>query len=320
MFYTMSLNPVIDRTFYLSEIKDDDVNRISRSMEGAGGKGINVARMLSNLGCACTALAFIGGPGGELLKMLMESDRISYRYVDSRGDVRSAYNFIGGGRVLRFNEAGPRISAEEKERFFRLLGDMDLGKGDIISMSGSLPPGIGEGTYAEIIERVRDRVSLTALDADGAVLRKGVEAYPDIIKPNLWELERLSGRKIREAGTLGRVVEGLLNKGISRILLTLGERGAVSFTRDSILLASVPAGGVSGSVGCGDAFLAGFLCCAGEGSSGSEALHFAAACGSAKAREKGNLMPSRDSVERIYGDVSVAEVDIGDLGDLLGDK
>jgi 1-phosphofructokinase family hexose kinase len=307
MVYTISFNSSIDYTFYLSRVRYDDINRIEEERVDAGGKGLNVARMLTVLGCCCEALTFLGGSNGNTLKTLLDNENVRYRYVPAKGNVRNIFNFFDSekNRVLRFNEKGPQVSRKEEAAFFRLLKDTRLKKGDVVSISGSIPPGMNKNVYKNIIEEVRGRGIFTVLDADGEVLKKGINGKPDVIKPNLWELERASGTKITSLKILEKVLRNLMDKGVSEVLLTLGERGAVLFSEDEFLYARAPSVKILSTIGCGDTFLAGFLYCFSRGETSERSLRTAVACGTAKAAVKGTEMPDRNDVMRIYPKVKV---------------
>lgn len=309
MIYTVSPNSSVDYTFYLSRIVYDDINRIEESRVDAGGKGLNVARMLTVLGCDCRALALLGGPNGSKLKTLLDAEGIKYRYVEIRGNVRSIFNFFSAGTgALRFNENGPSISKKEQAAFYRMLEGIRFKKGDILSMSGSLPPGMDKTAYGKIIEEARKKGVLPVLDADGDALKEGIRSRPFIIKPNLWELERASGRKITSFAVLEKILKNIMEKGISTILLTFGEKGAVLFSESEFLYARAPEVKVRSTIGCGDAFLAGFLSCFSRNETPEHSLRTAVACGTAKAATEGTAMPDRKDVREILRGVTARKM------------
>ncbi len=318
-FYTISLNSSIDYSFSLEEIVYDDINRIKESRVDAGGKGLNVARMLTGLDCRCTALAFIGGENGEKLKSLLREEKVNFRQVRIEGNVRNVFNFFSGEKVLRFNEPGPRISSREKERLFGLVDSIRFKKGDVLSISGSLPPGLSKSTYREIIENVRIKGVYTVFDADGEALSEGIRALPDVVKPNLWELERIAGRRIDSQSALEKELENLMDKGISTVLLTLGKKGALLFSGNCGFYASVPQVKVKSTVGCGDAFLAGFLCAISLRKTEEECLKWAAASGTAKACLEGTLMPGKNEIQKMLKRIKVKRVKKSGLSFLFRD-
>jgi 1-phosphofructokinase len=193
--YTLSFNSSVDYTFYLQSFKFDDINRVEKSRMDAGGKGLNVARMLHVFGCPCEAITFLGGPNGITLKNLLETEKILFEYIPIKGNIRSIFNFIAGEKVLRINEKGPLISKKEQDTALKCIYSLNLSAGNIVSISGSIPPGIKKTVYRDIIKIIRTKGGIAAVDADGELLAEGIKAKPHIIKPNLWELSRLPAKK-----------------------------------------------------------------------------------------------------------------------------
>ncbi len=306
--YTLSFNSSVDYTFYLSSISFGDINRIDETRADAGGKGLNVARMLFVLGCNAETLTFLGGNNGSILKNFLSAEGVKYRHVNTEGNTRSIFNFISGAKTLRFNEKGPVISGKERKEFLALVNSLDFKKGGILSISGSLPPGIEKDTYGRIIEKARRKGATVALDADGDTLKEGIKGIPHIIKPNLWELERIAGCRINSSGRLVKILKKLSDGGISAILLTLGENGAVFFSGGEFLYASSSPVKARSTIGCGDAFLSGFLCGFSRNQTNKDCLRLAAACGAAKAVEEGTRMPSLKRVKELLRKVRILEV------------
>ena len=312
--YTLSFNSSVDYTFYLSrKINFDDINRIDRTRVDAGGKGLNVARMLTVLGCRAEAITFLGGGNGNILKNFLEAEKIKYRYVNTRDSTRSIFNFICGEKTLRFNEKGPVVSGKEKKEFLTLVDSLKMKKGDVLSISGSLPPGVEKSIYAGIIAGARRKGAVVALDADGEALTEGIRGVPHIIKPNLWELGRIAGGRIGSPDMLERILGKLSSRGISIILLTLGEKGAILFSGRKFLYAPSPAVKARSTIGCGDTFLSGFLCGFSRNQPLEECLRLAVACGTAKVVREGTSMPNRREVAAILLKVKLQKISAGTL-------
>ncbi|MBN1444706.1 MAG: 1-phosphofructokinase family hexose kinase [Candidatus Omnitrophica bacterium] len=306
--YTLSFNSSVDYTFYLPRIGLGDINRIDKTRADAGGKGLNVARMLTVLGCNAEALTFLGGSNGGILKNFLSAEGVKYRHVNTAGNTRSIFNFISGAKTLRFNEKGPVISKKEKKEILALIDSLNFKKGGILSISGSLPPGIEKDIYRRIIEKARRKGAAVALDADGDTLKEGIKGIPHIIKPNLWELERIAGCRINSSGRLVKILKKLSAGGISLILLTLGEKGAVLFSGSEFLYASSSPVKIRSTIGCGDAFLSGFLCGFSRNQPCEDCLRLAAACGAAKAIKEGTSMPSLGEVRKLLRKVRILKV------------
>jgi len=306
--YTLTLNPSIDYSFYIPFIRFDDINRIVKSRVDPGGKGINISRMLSKLGDKSISITFLTDRD-NIYKNLLEKEGIKPFYIKIKGRIRNIYNFISDdGKILRFNEKGPKIFRKEKEIFFREIKSLNFKKGDIFVISGSLPDGFERKTYRKIVEIVKKSDVVTFIDADGEILKEAIKGIPYIIKPNLWELERATEEKIKDGKKLIGVVNSLFDKNIGIIILTLGEKGAIIFDRKKILYGRAEKVKVKSTVGCGDAFIAGFLYNFKRGEKMSECLSLAVACGTAKAKEEGTKMPEKEDVLKIMKKVKVKVV------------
>lgn len=298
--YTICLNPSIDYSFYIENIVFDDINRIKKSRVDIGGKGINISKMLNNLDKKTTVITLIGGENGNKIKEFLKEKKIKHKFFNVEGNVRNIFNFFTPEKTLRFNESGPKIKKEEKEEFFHLLENIKFKSGDMVVMSGSIPPGFEKNTYRRIVEKVKKYGVIPVVDADGEVLRESIKGIPEIIKANLWEIERATGKKIKKFSTLKNCILKLIEKGIRIIIITFGEKGAILFTRDKFFYCKVPKVKLKSSVGCGDAFLAGFLYKYSENNPLADCLKFACACGTAKAGKEGTEMPEKREIMEIY--------------------
>ncbi|RKY34443.1 MAG: hypothetical protein DRP73_05570 [Candidatus Omnitrophota bacterium] len=305
--FTLSLNSSLDHTYYVERILFEDINRVEEKRVDAGGKGINVGRMLARLGAEIEVICFLGGETGKKIASLLKEEGVKFRPIYTKGETRNIFNFVEKktGRTLRINEKGPLISPEEEERLFSCLDELELNSNDIFVISGSLPPGLKVDTYRRIVEKMKSKTPTVVLDTDGEPLKEGVKSLPFMIKPNLWELERLLGERIESFGRLKERIPILLNKGISVISLTLGEKGALVFWNSHLLYGAPPKITPESSIGCGDAFLSGFLFHLLREEGYRECLRYAIACGTAKATKKGTLMPEKEEGDRFVDEVEI---------------
>lgn len=305
--YTLSLNPTFDKTFYLNKIIFEDINRVGFSRTDPGGKGINVARIVHNLGGQTLALALVGGEIGSALVKLISLKRLPARFIKIKGETRLIVNIfeLTGKKVLRINEPGPGISAAEFKSLINYLRKIKFAGNDFLVLSGSLPPGLPDDTYFEIMDSLSGKNLRMALDVDGPGLKEGLKGKPFLIKPNLWELERLTGCKITHTRKLKEICDNLRRLGIKTVLVTLGEKGAFGFGAENYYYAASPRVAVKSSIGCGDAFLGGYLVGLGQGKKEIDCLKLAVACGAAKAAEPGTRMPSRKTVYKILPRIKI---------------
>ncbi|HOJ30471.1 MAG TPA: PfkB family carbohydrate kinase [bacterium] len=180
-----------------------------------------------------------------------------------------------------------------------------------ILISGSIPPGIPENFYAKLINKIRRRGKNTfiGLDTDGKFLEYGIREKPDLIKPNIWELERLMAKKILNFEHLLKAGQKLLNSGIPFIIVTMGNKGAAGFSKNGFFYAKGPIINNPGSVGCGDALLAGFVLSFSKTGNFKQSLRFAVASGTAKAARPFTDFPCPGEVKKILKKTSICGLD-----------
>jgi len=213
--------------------------------------------------------------------------------------------------VLRFNEPGFKVGKSSLQKILKLIVNNDFNSIDWVVLSGSLSPGIPDKFYGTIIEKIHTRTVKTfiALDADGTQLKNGVVAKPDLIKPNIWELQRLISRKIRRFDQIKRAGQYFLNNGINFVLITMGENGSLGFSKQGCFYVKVPQVKCLNSVGCGDVFLGGFILKFSETKNFAESLRYAASAGTAKASKFNTDVPGIEDVKKILKKTSIQALD-----------
>jgi 6-phosphofructokinase 2 len=200
MIYTITLNPALDRTLWIQRVRDDVSNRILEEKSFAGGKSIDVSKVLKNLGIDNIALGFVGGFAGRELEGRLLNEGIQSDFVRVSGETRT--NIIihekETGKQLAFNASGPEIRASELMQFIEQLERLPCA--DVVAIGGSLPLGVTPEIYRKIINLVQRCQAKVVLDVDGEALRQGIKAQPNVIKPNIHELSELVGRDLKENG------------------------------------------------------------------------------------------------------------------------
>lgn len=234
MILTITLNAALDVTYRVDGLRPGATHRVRDVRVRPGGKGVNVAAVLEQLGEPVTATGFAGPELGARLP----------GFVPIAAESRRTVTVVSGGEATLFNEPGPLISPGEWDA---LLGEFDrLAAGArVVVLSGSLPPGLPDNTYARLIERSPAPV---VLDTDGEPLRHGIAAGPALVKPNVDELARLLGRK-------PDLPADCLTLGVP-VAATLGAHGAVLATPDGVWRARPPGAMAGNPTGAGDAFTA----------------------------------------------------------------
>jgi 1-phosphofructokinase len=301
---TLTANPSVDRTLEIPSLDRGAVVRATAARVHPGGKGVNVARVLVANGVPAWAVLPAGGHEGDQLLDLLSQGGVDVVPVRIAEPIRENVTVVEpNGTVTKLNAPGPRLSPGEAARLIEVTVESSRGA-DWVALCGALPPGAPEDLYATLVAELHRIGVRVAVDTSGPALVQSIEAGPDLIKPNAEELAEAVARPIR---TLGDVVDGarkLLDRGVAHVLVSLGDRGAVSVS-DAVALRAWTSPVVPRStVGAGDAALAGFLATDGRA---TEALRAAVAWGAAAVKLPGTGMPGPADID--VDAVSVEELD-----------
>jgi 1-phosphofructokinase len=286
---TLTANPSIDRTLTVERVERGRVIRAGAPQVDAGGKGVNVSRVLVRNGYQTLAVLPSGGAEGAQLQALLAEENVGLLPVRVGGAVRTNISLVEpDGTVTKINEPGPTLSEQEQETLLATTL-MASRPGGWVAVCGSLPPGVNPDLYARLVVRLRQRGAKVALDTSDAPLELGLAAGPNLVKPNRDELSAVTGRSLR---TLGDVIEAaklVRDKGAEVVLVTLGADGALLVDDTGATHGEAPVAAPRSAVGAGDALLAGFLAAGGQGVHG---LHQALCWGAAATALPGSRMPA----------------------------
>ena len=248
----------------------------------AGGKGVNVARVLRVLRARVLAAGITGGETGEFFQKLLRKENIPAAFLQVEGPTRFNVTILGprpGGRS-RVVQEGPRLTPKEVQRF-EIRCRQWLRRSRLVVLAGRNAVGAPVDWYARLVRLAREEGVPAALDTSGAALEAALKAKPFLIKPNRAEAEEILRRRISSPAEIKNAVRSFHGRGISVVLLSLGSRGAIVSDGQNIWYARPPrVRALRNDVGCGDALLAGF-CSAFEKKSLAEALRWGVACGTA---------------------------------------
>jgi 1-phosphofructokinase len=295
---TVTMNPSFDLTMEVASIEIGRLTRATGERLEAAGKGVNVSRALAAHGVATRALAPIGPPAtARRYRELLDAQGV-LEVIPIAGNIRTNVTIVTpAGVVTKVNGPGPRYLTTELDRVMSEIFSAVEGSAWVV-LSGSLPPGVPPEACSALIRSAQALGCRVALDAAGDALRLGIEARPELVKPNRSELSDLCGVPIRSLDDAEAAARTLLTRGVGAVLASLGADGALLVRPGSCLHAAVPSLPVESPVGAGDALLAGFLAAECED---DEALRRAVAWGTAACRLPGSRMPGP-------GDVDVEEV------------
>ena len=308
MIYTITLNPALDRTLWVERIQLDDSNRIKKEERYAGGKGIDVSRVLTTLGVSSTALGFVGGFTGEELEGRLLNEGISCDFLRISGETRTniIITDMSTGNQTVYGASGPQIEPYELMQMIHKIERLE--HPDTVIISGSLPPGVHPKIYLKIIEIAKAGKSRVVLDADGEALIEGVKGFPEVIKPNIHELGRLVGRELKELDEIIDAASGLQARGIGIVLVSLGAQGLLLIGEKERYLASHPAVSVKNTIGAGDSAVAGFVFGLAENKTRKEALAYAVAAGTATTLMPGTALCRKEDFLKLLPQVQLREL------------
>ena len=309
MIYTVTLNPALDKTVEIPGMALDTVNRITSMRTDPGGKGINVSKVIAKLGGESCAVGILGGESGRTLLAALEREglRTHFRFVE--GQTRTNLKIID--RALHtntdINEPGLTVSPADLDALLRDLLGM-VREGDIVVLAGSLPQGAPQDSDRVWTAACREKGARVCLDADGVLLAEGLKAAPYLIKPNEDELSRLVGHRLTDTDEL--IAEGrrLLKGGVTRVVISLGERCALYLRGNEVLYAeglSVPVGS---TVGAGDSVVAALAYADSLGMSDEDAVRLSTATGAANVMCSGTQPAEREAVEKLLPQVKIRRI------------
>ncbi|MDK0521162.1 1-phosphofructokinase family hexose kinase [Streptomyces sp. ML-6] len=291
MILTVTLNTALDLTYDVPKLVPHASHRVGDISERPGGKGLNVARVLSALGHETTVTGFAGGSTGAVLRELLAGlpphgsapagapdpgpipapgstpgtvpgtapepapAPITDALVTVAGNTRRTIAVVdrATGDTTQLNEPGPLITADEWTAFLDRYEEL-LAGADAVALCGSLPPGIHVGAYAELVRPARAAGVPVLLDTSGEPLRRGIAARPDLIKPNAEELAQLTGSRDPL-----RATHDARRRGAHGVIASLGPDGVLAVTPDGIWRAMPPAKVLGNPTGAGDSAVAGLL-------------------------------------------------------------
>ncbi len=258
MIVTVTLNPAVDKTYEAGKVIPGDVNRMRSAFSVAGGKGINVAKLLRQFHLPAAVMGFLGGYSGRMIEDAMLKLGAECHFTRIKGETRTSTNILADdGSVTELLEPGPRISEKEWEKFLKEF-TCCLEEGELFVLSGSAPAGVPVSVYADLIERCRAERRKVFLDTSGEFLREGIRAKPYLIKPNKKELEFIAGRKLPDRNAVIEEAKKLVESGIEKVVVSMGTDGLLYVDAGRVLFEPAKKVDVVNTVGCGDSVVASF--------------------------------------------------------------
>jgi 6-phosphofructokinase 2 len=300
MIATVTLNPSLDRHVEVENLVLDDTNRWISFKRQPGGKGINVSRVLKELGGETVAYGFIGGHAGDDIKNLLKDDGVPTDFTHIKTEVRS--NFIitdlKTHRQTRISAPGPQVTEGELKKLVEKITGIKPHPQYVV-FAGSVPPGVPYYIYRELIDKIKGLGIKTVLDAADMWLIEGVHAKPDIIKPNVREAQTLLGVELKTEEDIIYGVKTIVSSGIGIAAISRGREGMIIADKNTVLKVVPPDVKVMSTVGAGDSTVAGLVLKLSQGGSLEDASRLAVAAGTAATLTSGTELCHKADVERL---------------------
>lgn len=303
MIYTVTLNPSIDFIVRLDHLELGSVNRMTSDDKFAGGKGINVSRILQRLDVDNTATGFIGGFTGRFVENGLIAEGIKTNFVQVSEDTRINVK-IKAGEETEINGAGPKISDEKLEELKAILAG--LSSEDTVVFAGSAPSSLGNQVYNTLIPIAKKAGAEVVCDFEGQTLLDSLNYQPLLVKPNSHELADIFGVELNGLEDIEKYAREVLAKGAKNVIISMAGDGALLVTPEAAYFAKPIKGTVKNSVGAGDSMVAGFTGEYVKSGDPIEALKWGVACGTATTFS--NDLATAEFIKETYQEVEVEKL------------
>lgn len=298
MIYTVTFNPSIDYVIQVDNFTMGTVNRMKNDEKYAGGKGINVSRVLRNLGIESRALGFLGGFTGKFIEDSLKNMGISTDFIQVSQDTRINVK-LKSNEETEINGAGPDISEADLDKLFEKV--KNLQEDDFIVLAGNVQKSVPRNIYSII--QTKCGGGKVVVDTTGDALTDTLKYRPFLIKPNIHELGELFDIEIKGTENVVHYADRLRDMGAQNVVVSMGKDGALLICSEGVYSASAPKGEVKNSVGSGDSLVAGFLSQYTKGISIVDAFKYGAASGSATAFSMD--LCKKEDVEKLLPEVEI---------------
>lgn len=309
MIITLTMNASIDKTYMIPDYQIGQLHRVKDMYANAGGKGINVARVIHTLHEEVLATGVTAGFNGSFIEAQLTHEGIPHDFLRVEGESRVNINVLDPVRETQSEllEAGPSIDEAGLAAIKRKITELAARASHVV-MSGSLLQGCPVSLYADLVQLVRDAGAWPVLDTSGDALVHGAAALPMLMKPNEYEVLKLTGGAGGDEAAIVSAIQRLMTRGVPQVVVSLGGQGAIAGIDGRLFRVTIPQVQVVNAVGCGDSMLAGLVVAHKRGMSIEDQLRMGAACGTANA-----LQPEAGSVRLADVENLMEQVQINEL-------
>lgn len=286
MIYTITFNPSIDYFVSLDNLTVGQLNRSAVEFFKAGGKGINVSQVLTNLGLNNIALGFVGGFTGEKLIALLNENNIKNDMIFIENQTTRINVKVSANNETEINADGIFVDQKDVDNLINKL--KELNSDDYVVISGNISKKCSKNLYKHLIEKVKMLCNNIVVDCSGKLLKTVLELEPLLVKPNLKELEQFANVELKTLSDIKQAMIEMQECGAKNVLLSRGSDKAIFLGNDGIFYEKEPyIGKIVNTVGCGDSMVAGFIYEYIKTGDTKKALDFSVAVSSASAFKDG---------------------------------
>ncbi len=310
MIITLTLNPALDKTANIQPLVLGGLNRIESSELDAGGKGINVSKLLLALGEESVATGFVGSSTGEALLTMLDDLSLTHDFVKTKGVTRINLKLLDSvNGITEVNDPGVVVSDDEEkallEKLFALASEHS--SKPLFVLSGSMHKNASPSFYKDLTKKLKEKNATVFVDADGIAFKEALEAAPDFVKPNKEELLQYFGRDTKESVSQEELIslcKELINtKKIGLVALSMGHEGAIFVSKDKCAFAPALKVDVSSTVGAGDSMVGAVAYATHKGLAFEDIVRYGMAASAGAVTTIGTKAPSMECIETLLKQV-----------------
>ncbi|NOW45180.1 1-phosphofructokinase [Novosphingobium sp. SG751A] len=305
--HTVTFNPAVDHTITIDRLIPGEVHRARAMRQNAGGKGVNVASCLADWGADVMVHGLLGNDNAAPFDALFSAKGIGDRFIRVAGSTRVNLKLVDDAGTTDINLDGIAVDEALVAKVVSQL-NVAVRSGDLVALSGSLPPGCPYDVYAALVAQLRERGCRVLLDTSGGPLKHALNAavLPHVIKPNRSELAAWTGQAAMDRAGLLSVAADLCRRGVELVVISMGEEGALFVSAQGAVCAHLALDGVASTVGAGDAMVAGLAAALADGLPLERLARLATAFAVGKLGMAGPNLPELGAVRALAQEVSLS--------------
>jgi 6-phosphofructokinase 2 len=303
---TITFNPCIDKSTKVSQLIPEKKLSCSEPLFEPGGGGINVARAIKKLGGEAMAIYPSGGYSGNFFNKLLKKEDVPAMVIEIENPLRENVIVLeeSSNNQFRFGFPGAKLLKHEWQKCLDSINEIT--DAEFLVASGSLPEGVPDDIFARLATISKKKNLKLVVDTSKDALKYAANEGVYMLKPNLNELSLLLDKKelsINEVSAAGKEI--ISKKYCEVLLVSLGEKGAILFTKDKALKVSSPKVEKKSTVGAGDSMVAGFVLSLSQGKTFEDALRYGVACGTAATMNFGTELCNKNEADVLFQKINI---------------